>query len=274
MLPDTAPVRDLRQALIDGSLGALNPFPWSFCAGNCLGWVVYGYYKRDPFVVAANLPGVVLSIWLCSGASKLQYLELMKSRQQQREREHWDASSPIDETQDEVLLSDTARAQLEDAFVMVPQERALLRVLSAWAVIIVYVGWFSRSDPARVVGILVNINLVVFYGAPLQTMYKVIETHNSESIHVPTMMMNWTNTSFWIGYGVARKDPVIVVPNVCGLTLGLMQGVLRLRYPSRTTGDLQQVPVVPPPGEEDNAPENTSSPEQVAPRNSSDLMMT
>jgi len=82
-----APVRDLRQALIDGSLGALNPFPWSFCAGNCLGWVVYGYYTRDPFVVAANLPGFVLSIWLCSGASKLQYLELVKKREQRREQE-------------------------------------------------------------------------------------------------------------------------------------------------------------------------------------------
>jgi len=43
--------------------------------GNCLGWLAYGYYTYDPFVVAANLPGLVLSLWLNMGAAKLQYLE-------------------------------------------------------------------------------------------------------------------------------------------------------------------------------------------------------
>ena len=251
-----APVRDLRLALIDGSLGALNPFPWSFCAGNCLGWVVYGYYTRDPFVVAANLPGFVLSIWLCSGASKLQYLELMKERVHRREEEHWDASSPMDVIGDVTLMDDRARMQMEDAFVVVPQERALLRVLSTWAVIIVYVGWFSQGDPATIVGVLVNINLIVFYGAPLQTIQKVVETQNADSIHVPTMVMNWTNTSFWIGYGIARKDLIIVIPNVVGLSLGLMQGLLKLHYPSHTSHGLRQpVPVA--------DFENTAIPEQV-----------
>jgi len=265
-----APVRDLRLALIDGSLGALNPFPWSFCAGNCLGWVVYGYYTRDCFVVAANLPGFVLSIWLCSGASKLQYMELMKARERRREEEHWDASSPIDGTRDGILMNDAARTEMEDAFVMVPQEQALLRVLSAWAVIIVYVGWFSKSDPSLIVGVVVNINLIVFYGAPLQTIQKVVETHNAESIHVPTMVMNWTNTSFWIGYGIARKDLVIVIPNTLGLTLGLMQGLLKLRYPSRPAGDVLPVPVA-----EDES-ENASTPEEVISRDgdSNGLMMT
>ena len=267
-----APVRDLRSALIEGSLGALNPFPWSFCAGNCLGWVVYGYYTRDPFVVAANLPGFVLSIWLCSGASKLQYLELMKNRAVRREEEHWDASSPMETTQDGTLfMNDAARLQMEDAFVMVPQERALLRVLSAWSAIIVYVGWFSKGDPAAIVGVLVNINLIVFYGAPLQTIQKVVANRNADSIHVPTMVMNWTNTSFWIGYGVARRDLIIVIPNILGLALGLMQGLLKMRYPSQQSGgDRQPVPVA------DDDFDSTSIPEQVVSRENSSrgLMMT
>lgn len=233
--------------------------------GNCLGWTVYGYYTRDPFVVAANLPGLILSIWLNSGASKLQYLALSEARKQrlsrQDERQHWDASRPMqqDALDDEVLLNDAERSELEDAFVMVPQERNLLRVLTAWAVVIVYVGWFSRSDPASTVGLIVNINLIVFYGAPLQTMQTVIATNNSDSIHVPTMMMNWLNTTFWIGYGIARQDAVIIVPNTIGLILGLAQGVLRLMYPSRPSGDLQAIPgdedhesdtILPPPEEE------------------------
>jgi hypothetical protein len=31
-----APVNDLRQALIDGNLGSLNPLPWAFMTGNCV----------------------------------------------------------------------------------------------------------------------------------------------------------------------------------------------------------------------------------------------
>jgi len=123
-------VRDLRQALVDGSLGVLNPFPWAICFGNCLGWVVYGYYTRDPFVVAANLPGVVLCIWLNSGAAKLQYLALSEAK---KRREQWDASSPLEESHEVSGLLDDPAAS-EDVLVMVPQEKALLRVLVAWAV--------------------------------------------------------------------------------------------------------------------------------------------
>jgi hypothetical protein len=31
-----APVDDLRQALLDGHLGSLNPLPWAVMTGNCL----------------------------------------------------------------------------------------------------------------------------------------------------------------------------------------------------------------------------------------------
>jgi solute carrier family 50 (sugar transporter) len=242
-----APVRDLRIALINGSLGSLNPFPFCFICGNCLGWTVYGYYTRDPFVVAANLPGLILSIWLNSGASKLQYLALSEDRKRrENNRDVWDASRPVEDSfadDHEVMLSDAERKEEENSLVMVPQERALLRVLIVWAIVIVYVGWFSLLNPANIVGVVVNLNLVLLYGAPLQTMRTVIATKNSESIHTPTMMMNWLNTSFWIAYGVARRDPVIVVPNSIGLMLGLVQGILKFLYPSKGVRvDMHPVP--------------------------------
>jgi Sugar efflux transporter for intercellular exchange len=61
---------------------------------------------------------------------------------------------------------------------------------------------------------------------------KVISERSSASIHAPTMIMNWMNTSFWIAYGLARRNPVIVIPNSIGLLLGILQGVLRLAYPA------------------------------------------
>jgi uncharacterized protein with PQ loop repeat len=197
-------------------------------------------------VVAANLPGLILSIWLNSGASKLQYLELNENRnRRENHRDVWDASRPIEDSMaddHEVLFTEAERKEQDDVFVLVPQERMLLRILIIWAVVIVYVGWFSRYNPASIVGFVVNLNLVVLYGAPLETMRTVITSKNSESIHTPTMIMNWLNTSFWIAYGIARHDVVIILPNSIGLSLGLMQGLLKFLYPSRIHVGMHPIP--------------------------------
>jgi len=36
-----APYWDVSKALRRGSLNDLNPLPWAFLMGNCLGWVLY-----------------------------------------------------------------------------------------------------------------------------------------------------------------------------------------------------------------------------------------
>ena len=72
---------------------------------------------------------------------------------------------------------------------------------------------------------------VFFYGAPLEAMSRVIRTRNSDAIHVPTMVMNWINTTFWMAYGFARMDPIIYAPNGVGLVLGIAQGILVCAYP-------------------------------------------
>jgi solute carrier family 50 protein (sugar transporter) len=231
----TAPVNDLRRSLQEGSLGSLNPFPWTLMTGNCLGWVVYGYYTRDPFIVASNLPGLILSIWLNLGAAKLQYLELMQDeknnhRDIEPRRTTLDADSAEDP--EDLVLQATQNPGPAEQAVMVPQERALLRMLVFWALVLIYAGWIDPSHhQAQIIGVVVNVNLVFFYGAPLQTMRTVIVQKSSESIHAPTMVMNWFNTSFWLAYGIARKDLIIVLPNAIGLFLGVSQGFLCLLYP-------------------------------------------
>ena len=66
-----APVRDLQRCLAKGSLGSLNPVPWAVMSGNCLGWLAYAYYSGDPFILASNVPGILVSTWLNVGAAKL-----------------------------------------------------------------------------------------------------------------------------------------------------------------------------------------------------------
>jgi solute carrier family 50 protein (sugar transporter) len=81
------------------------------------------------------------------------------------------------------------------------------------------------------VGLAVNVNLVVYYAAPLNVMREVVQSKCSDSIHVPTMVLNWLNTSFWVAYGFAQRDFYIMIPNGCGLFLGLCQGCLCLVFP-------------------------------------------
>ena len=86
-------------------------------------------------------------------------------------------------------------------------------------------------SPAEVIGILVNLNLIIYYAAPLESIIKVVRTKSSNSIHVPSVLMNVVNTSFWIAYGTAKKDLIIIIPNGLGLLLALAQGVVCLVYP-------------------------------------------
>lgn len=77
---------------------------------------------------------------------------------------------------------------------------------------------------------------VFFYGAPLEAMKRVIRAKSSDAIHTPTMIMSLTNTTFWMAYGFARRDPVIFAPNGIGLLLGIAQGILVCLYPKRRAG--------------------------------------
>lgn len=177
----------------------------------------YGYYTKDPFVLSSNLPGLVLSLWLNTGAAKLQYLERWEGNQK-REREG--AVDNLNQPSDLQLL------------VTVSQERLLLRILIAWCIVIVYVGWFDPLlSPRSIIGVVVNLNLVVFYAAPLSQIQTVLRQKCCDSIHVPTMVLTNTNTIFWFIYGVARGDPVIFAPNALGLILGIMMIILCLVYP-------------------------------------------
>ena len=107
--------------------------------GNCLGWLAYAYYTKDPFVLASNMPGFVLSFWLNSGAAKLQYYEMMNDI---KEEENIPATPG------------------NEAVVTVPQEKLMLRVLVMWCVILVWAGWIQHYySPAIIIGLCVNVNL-------------------------------------------------------------------------------------------------------------------
>jgi solute carrier family 50 protein (sugar transporter) len=210
-------------------------------------------------ILASNFPGLVLSLWLNMGAAKLQYFELRGEWKDSTEEQMLASESLDDAAQGHYVLEGAdavLTAQKKEYYVLVPQEVVFLRIgtaqtkedyvlvplptlifffriVIAWVLILIWVGWLQPGNEATTIGLIVNVNLIFFYGAPLQTMQTVIKDRASNSIHVPTMMMNWFCTSFWLLYGIAQLDPVIYAPNAIGLLLGITQGILCLMYPRR-----------------------------------------
>lgn len=219
----SAPIHDLKEAILKGKLGGLNPTPWAIQTGNCLGWCVYAYYTHDAYLLASNLPGLLVSLWLNMGAVKLQFLR--------EHQEEMTAPNYFDYTGDEGS-DDSAE---NNAKVILPQETLLLCVLAGWSWILIWVGWISPQTTSTVIGLMVNVNLIFFFGAPLQALAQVVKSGSSDCIHIPSMIMTVINTVFWLAYGFARRDPVIVVPNALGLMLGLCQVLLCLVYPADQT---------------------------------------
>jgi hypothetical protein len=116
--------------------------------GNCFGWLAYAYYSRDPFVLASNIPGIIVSFWLNSGASKLQYYREVESRNESNDG------------------SENSRST-KRVIIFTPQDKLMLGVLSLWITILVCVGWLGIANgrEKEIIGIFVNINLLFFYGA-------------------------------------------------------------------------------------------------------------
>jgi len=162
--------------------------------GNTVGWLAYSFLTSDPFVFFANAPGLLLSLWLNFGAAKLQYVRI-------------------------------------SAFT--PQEKLVLPLVLLWLAILFLLRFLPLSSHQRelAVGVAVNLNLVVFYGAPLSALFRVLFTKNSATIHRGTTLLTATNSAFWTLYGLALLDPFIYLPNGAGLLFGGLQIMLCCCYP-------------------------------------------
>lgn len=56
-------------------------------------------------------------------------------------------------------------------------------------------------------GYSTNVILLMYYAAPLSTMYRVIKSRSSATLNAPLVIMQFVNGSLWFGYGMAIHDP-------------------------------------------------------------------
>jgi solute carrier family 50 protein (sugar transporter) len=243
----SAPYRDLKKAIDRGHMGDLNPTPWAFMLGNCFGWVVYSILLQNLWIFVANCPGFILSVWLNLGAAKLiyqghhsrnmresfaQFLQEQSESQRAFTLSQQQSGAPSKTVTDWAKLVWNVTSQTTPA--PAPHETMVLMIVLIWTACISLISFaqaFDSHTRELIVGVLVNLNLVFFYGAPLSTIWTVLRDRNSISIHLPTMITNTLNGSFWTAYGLAVLDPFIYVPNALGAVLGVVQIVLILVFP-------------------------------------------
>jgi len=315
-----APLKDLHNAVQKGEIGNLNPTPWAFMLGNCLGWVTYAILRQNLFIFFGNAPGFIMSVWLNLGAVKLLYQrhhshEMRKSvvnllvdqertlsksylsslklnsssmlalreglgeGEEEEEKEglrarprlygksglNLDDDDGIDADHGSKSAFESGKLVLDDndddddninadhgsksAFewgklvldvtsqrtpAPAPHETIVFAMTIMWVTCISIICLIPSITPRSrelIVAWLVISNLVFFYGAPLSTFYTVLKERNSSSIHVPTMITNTLNGTFWSIYGFAVSDMFVAIPNGIGALFGVFQVVLCVTFP-------------------------------------------
>jgi solute carrier family 50 protein (sugar transporter) len=91
----------------------------------------------------------------------------------------------------------------------------------------------TLSKPAPLVGNLGVVLCVAMFGSPLAALKTVVSTKSAESIPLPFTLASVLNCFLWTVVGILDMNDVnIYVPNVLGLTFGLIQVGLKLVYGS------------------------------------------
>jgi solute carrier family 50 (sugar transporter) len=252
----SAPYWDVRKAIREqGTLGDLNPTPWAVMLGNTIGWVAYAYVRHNWFVFWGDAPGLLMSVWLNLQACKLQYQDhqsqvLRKSIVQALQESSQPFLSKQIEKPAVATSSDSATPTVDFAQVVLNVPSTLTPAPVAhenliMAFLIFYLALFTvlimfQVDQSRqefVLGVTVNLNFVFFYGAPLSTLWQVLLTHSSSTIHIPTLLFNTAHGAFWCAYAAAVLDPFIAIPNAVGVVLGVVQMILCVIFPRTTNNE-------------------------------------
>jgi len=137
----------------------------------------------------------------------------------------------------EVVWNVTSQQQPAKA----PHEKLVMGLIILWFVTLSVLGFFSHYDKSEdknrlsllVIGYVVMVNQIFFYGAPLSRINQVVRTRKSDCIHFQSLIANTLNSSLWFAYGIAPQvaDPFIWGPCALGLLFAAIQFVCCAVFP-------------------------------------------
>jgi solute carrier family 50 protein (sugar transporter) len=190
-----------------GSFSSAAP-PLVFAAmhANTLAWLVYAFLRRDPYILASNLFGALVS--------QFMLLATVQAGGGGGGGGSSPSSSAAAEAGARAALFFTALLIAAGAGVAF-SGISLDAASKAW-------GWVTVSV------------LLVFYASPLSALARVLRSRNSSSLQLPFAAMNAANGALWAAYGLAVHDAFVWAPNVVGCIFGLLQVALCVVYPPTT----------------------------------------
>ncbi|KAI8471974.1 MAG: sugar efflux transporter for intercellular exchange-domain-containing protein [Monoraphidium minutum] len=189
-----APLKAVIAVRRSKALGVMNPLPLVAMWANCAAWLVYAFLIVDPYVLASNLPGLILAAFMtvtCYGYAD------------ERAR-------------------DTMLCGIVGFSALLFGAGAFLR----------FAGLDHAKSVALWGFVTVGI-LLIFYAAPLSSIAEVLRARNSAALNEPLALMAVLNGSLWGAYGWAVGDPFIWGPNLVGALFGVLQVSLVKAYPSK-----------------------------------------
>lgn len=189
-----APLKAVLQVRKSKALGAFNPLPLVAMWANCVAWLVYSFLITDPYVLASNEPGLVLSTFMvitCYGFADEKMRDTMMGGLLFFS-----------------LLMSVAGAVVSFAHLTPPQ------MVNTWGTVTICI-------------------LLIFYAAPLSSIAEVLRNRSSAPLNEPLASMAIINGSLWAVYGWAVNDAFIWAPNFVGALLGVLQVALCKTFPSK-----------------------------------------
>lgn len=192
--------------------GDLNPVPLGTMATSTAAWTAYGLAARDPFVTVANVLGCAIAVSYVVGVLPL----LGGGGGGER------------------------RCDDEDGGGRRRRRRRRLRTMQATVIggatasLFLWAGLGLsnvRPDAVRwALGIFATSIGIIFTASPLSTIGEVLAKKDSSTILAPLVLAQLINSGVWAIYGVAIRDLFVWGPNTLGLSLVIVQLVLKVLY--------------------------------------------
>uniref|UniRef100_A0A7S0VVN7 Sugar transporter SWEET1 n=1 Tax=Hemiselmis tepida TaxID=464990 RepID=A0A7S0VVN7_9CRYP len=101
-------------------------------------------------------------------------------------------------------------------------------ILTCFATVTVW-----KAQQAAVLGLFSNALVFAVFSSPLTTLAEVLRTRNSVSINRPFGIIQVLNCFTWVAYSVYIHDMYLIIPNVFGLALGVVQCALMVVFPAK-----------------------------------------
>lgn len=206
-----SPFPAMQKIRVSRDLGTMNPIPFTAIIANCIGWISYGYFKKDHFIFWSNITGLMVGIYY-----SLISLTILAPK------------GPGESFSDLYLTT----------------ERLFLAAFFFWGIIgLVCATAFNHfsdvaAQCATLTGTISCCFSIAYYAAPLSSMAKVIAEKDASTLFFPTILINVINGACWFLYGaIGTGDLLLWLPNGLGVLLCASQIALIVLYKKQSLWD-------------------------------------